>query len=135
MYVILSHDMAKKTVNEDKYDKHIIDALMKLKMPIVGIGGISFYIRDESRYEDGIHHIASKRHRLKVRDVESISDILRHPKMVRTDPHNRNYKNYYGIRRGDNSSMLIKIVTWPYEHNPKMELIVTIYPTKSIKVD
>ena len=129
--------MAKKNphhINE-KYDSNIIEALLKIDCPIIGVEGIEFYVRDEARKERGIEHIAKKEHRLKVRDIESLPSILRKPKYIIVDPHNRNYKNYYGIRKGDDPNALLKIVTWPDEHNPKKELIITIFPTKSIKVD
>ena len=126
--------MARKTNNKKEYDDHIIDALLKLKVPIIGKGGKLFLIRDDARYESGIKHIASKSHRLKVRDIEMLPLILKHPKMVVVDPNNKNYRNYYGIRKGTSDSALLKIITWPYENNPNIELIVTIFPTKSDSV-
>lgn len=130
--------MAKKNdvqTENEKYDQHIIDALLKLKTPIKGINKKEFDIRSTGRNENGIEHIASKRHRLKVRDIESIPDILRHPKIVTPDPHNKNYMNYYGIRRGKDESMFLKIITWPYENDENKETIITVYPTKAIKVE
>lgn len=120
---------------EQPFDQHIVDALLKMKTPIIGINGIKFYVRDEARYEDGIHHIAKKMHRLKIRDIETVPEILRHPKVMMADPNNKNYKNYYGIRKGVDTNTLIKIVTWPYEHASKKELIITIFPTNSIKIE
>ena len=43
--------------------------------------------------------------------------------------------NYYGIRLGEDQKSLIKIVTSPIKTNRKVEEIVTIYPTNSIKVE
>ncbi len=124
-----------KKINNENYDQNIIDALLKLKTPIKGYDGKEFEIRSKGRNENGLQHIAVKRHRLKIRDIESIPEILRHPTFFSIDPNNKNYRNYYGVRKGENSNSFIKIVTWPYENNPKKETIITIYPTNSIKVD
>ena len=123
--------MSKK--NPGDYDEHIIDALLKLDNPIIGKGGKRFYIRDKARNESGLEHIAAKRHRLKVKDIEVITYILKHPSFVKPDPSNRNYVNYYGIRKNTKNEYLIKIVTWPNKNNPNEETIITIYPVKNVK--
>ena len=125
--------MTKKRIDDEKYDKHIIDALLKLKTPIIGKDGKKFLVRDDSRYESGLEHIANKRHRLKVKDIELLPNILKHPKAELQDPNNRNYRNYYGIRKGKESDTFLKVVTWPDKNDSSIELIVTIYPTKAIK--
>ena len=127
--------MSKNKKVKPEFDEHIVDALLKIKTPIVGKGGKQFYIRDEARYESGIEHIANKRHRLKVRDIETISLILKHPLAEMIDPNNKNYRNYYGLRKGQENETLLKIVTWPYKNDAQKELIITIYPTKTIKVE
>ena len=124
--------MAKK--NESLYDEHIIAALKELTQPIIGKSGKKFYFREMARQETGFEHIAKKSHRLKVRDIEIIPEILRHPISEHRDPANYNYRNYYGIRRGDqNIKSLLKIVTWEDEHDSLKETIITIYPVKTIK--
>jgi len=124
--------MSKK--NPGDYDEHIIDALLKLDNPIIGKGGKRFYIRDKARNESGLEHIAAKRHRLKVRDVELVTKILRHPIYMCDDPTNRIYRNYYGIREGKDSNSFLKIVTSPVKgKRNEEEVIVTIFPTKSLK--
>ena len=127
--------MGKKRNNSTEYDKHIIDALIKLHAPILGKEGKQFYLRDKTRNETGLQHIANKNHRLKVRDIESVPSILRHPKAEMVDPNNKNYRNYYGIRDGKDANSFLKIVTWPDKNNPKKETIITIYPTKTIKIE
>ena len=107
--------MARKICVE--YDENIIAALRKIKQPILG----------------KLEHIADKKHRLKVRDIESIENILKSPVSVRIDPYSRNYKNYYGLRKGDEKKSLLKIITWPDEHDEVFERIITIYPVKNIK--
>ena len=126
---------SKRISNDEKYDQHIVDALLKLKSPIIGYKGIEFCIRDKARYEDGVHHIAKKTHRLKVKDIETIPEILKHPIAVNKDPHNKNYKNYYGIRKGDDPELLLKIVTWHFKKSLKKEIIITIFPTRTIKIE
>ncbi len=131
--------MAKKkdAKNEnEKYDQHIIDALLKMKMPIIGIYGRKYYLREKVHDETGIEHIAIKRHRLKVRDIESIPAILMKPKYVCEDPKHPIYRNYYGIRKGEDKNTLLKIVTSPVKgKRDKEEVIVTIYPVSRIKID
>lgn len=123
-----------KNCSTEKYDVHIIEALKKMKMPIVGFQGRKFFFRDISRKESGIEHIAKKSHRLKVRDIESIPQILKHPKVCCQDPQNKIYRNYYGIRKTNDSNTLLKIVTSPVKNKrEEEEIIITIYPTKSIK--
>ena len=40
----------KEAKNEkEKYDQHIVDALLKLKTPIIGINGKKFYLRDKAQ--------------------------------------------------------------------------------------
>lgn len=127
--------MTKKNSIKNEVDKHIIEALLKLKTPIVGKGGKKFYIRDETRYESGLEHIADKRHRLKVKDIETVPSILKHPKVEMVDPNNKNYRNYYGVRKGQEKDMLLKIVTWPDKNDSSRELIITIFPTKTVKIE
>ena len=125
-----------KKKKQREYDENIVEALLNLKTPIIGKSGKLFFIRDEARYESGIYHIANKGHRLKVRDIESIASILKHPFFETTDPNNKNYRNYYGVRKGLNKNdILLKIVTWPYETKSGVELIITLYPTNAIKIE
>jgi len=126
--------MAKKNC-KNEIDEHIVNALLKLKMPIIGKGGKKYVIRDEVRSETGLEHIANKQHRLKVRDIESVPLILKHPKIEMVDPYNKNYRNYYGIRKGIRNDMFIKIVTLPCLNDSNLEIIITIFPTNSIKFD
>ena len=124
--------MAKKKLTE--YDENIIAALSKIDVPIIGVNGIKFYFREKTRKESGFEHIANKKHRLKVRDIECIPEILRHPKKICEDSSNPIYKNYYGIRKGRESNLLLKIVTSPVKGRREIEqIIVTIYPVKYIK--
>lgn len=125
----------KRAILHLTYDEHIIDALQKIKFPIIGVGGKKFYVREKARNETGIEHIARKDHRLKVRDIEAIAEILMHPKFVCTDPDNPVYKNYYGIRKGEKQTLLLKIVTSPLKNDKSKEEIITIYPANSIKIE
>ena len=120
-------------MSKEIFDENIIKALTKIRTPIIGKGGIKFYFRDKARKETGFEHIAKKSHRLKVRDIESVESILKHPILVRKDPNNPTYKNYYGSRHGNDNVKLIKIVTWVPYRESTTEYIMTIYPTKKIK--
>ena len=126
--------MARKKV-QTEYDQHIIDALLKLQNPIIGKDKKVFFVRNKARGETGLQHIANKRHRLKVRDIEMVPSILKHPQYMCDDPDNSIYKNYYGIRKDGKHTSFIKIVTSPQKNNKTTEEIITIYPTNSIKVE
>lgn len=128
--------MAKKQLTlHQTYDQNIVDALRKLKYPIIGVGGKRFVLRKKARNESGEEHIARKDHRLKVRDIEEIPSVLKHPQYMCDDPDNQIYKNYYGIRKGKGRGTFIKIVTSPIKNDKTKEEIVTVYPTDSIKVE
>lgn len=119
-------------MSKEFFDENIIKALSKIRTPIIGKDEIKFYFRDKSRKETGFEHIAKKSHRLKVRDIESVESILKHPILVLKDPNNPTYKNYYGSRHGNNRDY-IKIITYMDKYDSKKETIITIYPTKKIK--
>ena len=119
---------------ESKYDQNIIDALLRLKTPIIGVNGRKFSFRERARKETGLEHIAKKDHRLKVRDIESIPAILAHPKLWGPDSHNKIYRNYYGVRKGEEADCLLKIVTSPVKGRRDFEeVIITVFPVKTIK--
>ena len=125
----------KKELLHQTYDQNIISAINKLHFPIKGVGGKEFFIRCRARKESGVEHIARKDHRLKVRDIEEITKILKHPQYACEDPDNKIYRDYYGIRKGKDQDSFIKIVTSPIKNDKTKEEIVTIYPTNSIKVE
>ena len=124
-------------VNKNGYDINIINALKKLPLEMLNYNGHYVVVRDKARSnESGFEHIAKKSHGLQVRDIESIPSILLHPIYVCIDPNNKVHNNYYGTRKGkNNKGLLIKIVTKKVKNNIKCEQVVTIYITKSIKVD
>ena len=59
------------------YDQNIIDALNKIKFPIIGVNGKSFLIREKARNENGKEHIARKDHRLKVKDIDNLINLFK----------------------------------------------------------
>ena len=125
-------EMMKKQLRE--YDENIIAALQKIKTPIIGVGGRKFYFRPKARNETGFEHIANKKHRLKVRDINEIVNILRHPVYWTEDRHNPIYRTYYGIQKKKDSKTFIKIVTSPVKgKRNEEEIIITVYPVKNIK--
>ena len=136
-HLILWLDMGRKAngkSGEERYDENIVEALRKLKVPIMGIDGRVFTFRKKFRNETGLQHIAKKAHRLKVRDIESIPDILKHPRHCCVDAHNKLYRNYYGIRKGNDSHSFLKVVTSPVKGRRDLEeIIITIFPVNSIK--
>ena len=122
--------------NEVDFDQNIVDALLRLKSPIIGLNDVQFYIRDKARKESGLEHIANRKHHLKVRDIDDVPKILKKPSYSEIDPLNKSYKNYYGPRTGNikkRKENFIKIVTHPLKKNK--EKIITIYPTATIPIE
>lgn len=115
--------------NHDGYDGHIVKALTKINWPLINFEDIRVRVRERARNETGYEHIAAKKHLLKVRDIEQLPDILKHPYKVRTDLRNGN-RYYYGIRKGKEKSKYLKIVvTLEKDQNEK---ILSLYPVKCV---
>lgn len=115
--------------NHDGIDENIVKALLKIKWPLKNFENTNVFVREKARNETGFEHIAAKKHLLKIRDIEQIPDILKHPYKVRTDFRNGN-RYYYGIRKGNVKSKYLKIVvTFEKDLNEK---ILSLYPVKGI---
>lgn len=122
---------------KQKYDPNIIDALEKLPKIMMNNENKEIVIRVQARDESGKEHIAVATHGLQVRDIETIPKILKKPQYCCKDPHNKNYKDYYGKRLGKHNSsnrnkgIYLKIIT--SVRLDGSEEIVTAYPANSIK--
>ena len=113
------------------FDKNILNSLSKLQWPIINNKGIKVFVRANARKEGGLQHIAGKCHLLKVRDIESIPNILKNPYKVILEQSGRKGKSYYGKRKGVEKSPLLKIVV--RIRSDYCEEIVTIYTAKRVK--
>ena len=109
-------------------DGNIMAALLKLPRPMVNSKGINVFVRDEARSETGQEHIASKKHFLKVRDIEAIPSIIKKPLCYKKDPKRKRSMVYIGKRRGRNKAPFMKIVT--NQRKDEAEEIITVYPIK-----
>ena len=88
--------------------------------------GIKVFLRKNARYETGAEHIAGKLHELKVRDIELLQSIIKHPLAVQNDK--RKGKLYYGKRKGVNKFPYLKIVV--KTEIDETETIITICSSK-----
>ena len=122
--------MSKRPV---QVDPNIIAALERLKWPLPSFRNTKVTIREKSREGEGICHVASQRHYLKVADIKMIPSILKAPYAFHRDPRNKRHFNYYGKRKGTKVRMYLKIVTALNRKDNSKEIIVTIYPTKIFK--
>ena len=104
-------------------DRNILDAINKLKCPLINKNGAKIFIRTKARNESGAEHISGKLHSLKIRDIELLSLTLMNPLSIKFD--NRKGKLYFGRRKGINKKyQFLKIVV--KEEKDGNETIVTI---------
>lgn len=111
-------------------DNNIIECLHKIKTPFVTSDGHKVKFADRTRNESTIEHIANKKHKLSVRDIENLISIINKPFCTFKSKKNKNNLIFYGKRKGVNKKHLIKIIIRITKNN-EFE-IVTVYPVKKI---
>ncbi len=117
-------------MKEDKYDKHIIEELKKLPVPLKTFDGHDVYFDQDKRYETIYEHISNKKHHLHIKDIKVIPMIIKNKKCIVNDRNGHKYRTYIG-KRGKQKERFkyLKIVT--YIQKDKHESIVTICTVKS----
>lgn len=120
------------TKHRRPFDTNIVEVLLSLKWPLKDNEGKDVFIRAKARYESGSEHIAGKRHKLKVRDIQLIPSILAKPLcVIREKSGKRRAKIFFGRKAGKNKDPFMKIVVLP---NKKGQYeIVTIVSCKRVK--
>ena len=123
------HKKGNKNVNE-KYDFRILNALLKLPIPLKTFDNHLVYFDSNKRNETIYEHIANKKHRLHLVDIKLIPDILNDKKSIKKDRNGLRYRSYIGKRKKRNEkNKYLKIVT--YVRNNNRESIITICTSKN----
>ncbi|MCQ2773078.1 MAG: hypothetical protein MJ238_07415 [Bacilli bacterium] len=111
-------------------DQNIINALKAIETPILIKDSVRIIFADKGRYQTRFEHIADKKHRLKVSDIEMAVQILKQPLAVSGSKKKDKTICFYGKRRGNQKITYLKIVV--DFRDQKLGKIVTIYPVKRI---
>ncbi len=118
-------------MKEDKYDKHIIEELKKLPVPLKTFDGHDVYFDQDKRRETIYEHIANKKHHLHVKDIYQIPIILKNKNCLVRDKKGKKFRSYIGKREKRKERLkYIKITTKLCINNK--ESIVTINPIKNV---
>lgn len=123
-YVRLALQMAKTR----EIDKHIIKALEDLKQPLILKDNVRVIFAEKGRKETRFEHIADKKHRLKVSDIEMLPDILRNSTLISRSKKKDHSIIYYGKRKGRKKPPYLKVVI--DFRKERLGKIVTIYTVK-----
>ena len=95
-------------------------------MPIINKNGTLVVFSAGSKKQKTINHISLARHRLKIRDIKELPNIIKNPIKVLKDKKGKDKKIYIGKRPGK-ERMSLALVT---RKRQKYEEIITFYPTK-----
>ena len=113
-------------MNTKIYNEQITNEIKKIKMPIKNKNGTLVVFSAGSKKQKTINHIGLARHRLKVRDIKELPNIIQNPKKVLKDKKGKDKKIYVGNRPG-RERMSLALVT---RKRQNCEEIITYYPTK-----
>lgn len=120
---------ANKRRKFDDPDPNIVIAVLSLPREMKNAKGIIVALPSGKKRYDTASHIAAKRHKFRVSDIEVFPAIIADKRSYSDDPRDKNGRNYIGKRPGDVTvaEREIKIVT---RKKPDCEIIVTAYPIK-----
>lgn len=113
-------------MNAKIYNEQIINEIKKIKTPILNKNGTPVVFSAGSKKQKTINHIGLTRHRLKVRDIRELPNIIKNPIKVLKDKKGKDKKIYVGKRPGK-VKMSLALVT---RKRQNCEEIITFYPTK-----
>ncbi len=112
-------------------DENIVSALKNLPIPLLAFDGKLIYFEENKRKESIFEHIANKKHRLRISDINEIPKILKDKNSLQNDKKKKVFRNYIGRRTKKNDKMkYIKIVT--RSCGDEKEVITSIYLLKKI---
>lgn len=118
-------------MKEDKYDKHIIEELKKLPVPLKTFDGHDVYFDQDKRYETIYEHIANKKHHLHIKDIFQVPKILLNKDNVKKDKNGMKFRAYIAKReKRKERAKYLRITTRIYPNNK--ETIITISPIEKI---
>ena len=118
-------------IKNKEYDQNIINALKSLPIPLKTFDNHIIKFDLDKRYETIFEHIANKKHRLHISDIQAIPLILNNKSSLKSDKNSKKYRNYIGKRVKKNERFkYIKIVT--IKNKDQTESIITIMLVKKI---
>lgn len=120
----------KRTRAKDDPDENVYLALLKLPKKMKNGIGIIVSFPNPPKDRETMAHIASKRHYLRVIDIQQVPIIIADPNSLQQDRFSTKSSNYVGKRPGkvSETEKHLKIVT--KKNGKKKETIKTIYPIK-----
>ena len=119
----------KKNLIYDKYDEHIIKELKKLHTPLKTFDNHNVNFDIDKRKETIYQHIANKKHRLHIVDIQQIQSILLNKECLKNDRNGKKNRCYIGKRKKQKEkNKYLKIVTAIKKNNN--ESITTICTVK-----
>ena len=114
-------------MKNDNFNYDLIVELKKIIVPIPNKNGKPIIFSEKPNKREAIFkHTALKRHRLKIRDIREIPNIIKNPIKIQNLKKCKNRKAYYGNRPGQKQMKLILIIAT----YPDYEKIITFYPIK-----
>ena len=117
-------------MKQKEYDKHIIEELKKLPLPLKTFDGHDVLFDKDKRNETIYEHIANKKHHLHVKDIKQIPKILKNENNVKRDRKGSKFRTY--IARRDKRKEKFKYLKITTEINKnKNETIITVHPVKN----
>lgn len=120
---------------QNKYSENLIEALNKIQFPIEDKKHNLLVYLDNNMARSNqtrLEHITSTRHRLTVKDIESIPQGIKKESRLRKDPFKKSTFNYY-FQRKSNKKEYIKISVLIDKVDKKKVTIKTIFITKHMK--
>ena len=118
-----------KNLIYQKYDEHIIKELKKLHAPLKTFDNHNVNFDTDKRKETIYQHIANKKHRLHIVDIQQIQSILLNKECLKNDRNGKKNRCYIGKRKKQKEkNKYLKIVTAIKKNNN--ESITTICTVK-----
>lgn len=111
-----------------EFDQNIIAALKAIHNPILIKDNVRVIFEGKGRYQTRFEHIADKKHRLKVSDIEMLATIIKLPLVISNSRKNDKTKCFYGKRKGKPKNIYLKVVV--DFRDAKLGKIATVYPAK-----
>ena len=114
-------------MKQKEYDKHIIEELEKLPIPLKSFDGHDVLFDENKRDETIFEHISNQKHHLHIKDIK-----VKNKNCIKNDRNGHKYRTYIG-KRGKQKERIkfLKIVT--HIQKDKHESVVTICAVKKLK--
>ena len=114
-----------------EYDQNIINALKDLPSPLKTFDGHDVLFDIDKRDETILEHVANKKHRFHVVDINAIPGILNNKECLKPDRSGKRFRTYIGKRgKAKEKPKYLKIVTLLGRNNK--ESVYSVYLVKSV---